>query len=150
MRDAVQRLFDRQPLMATLGATLARVAESEIEIHLPFQRAHTQHSGALHAGIVTAIVDSACGFAAATTLPAGRSVVSVEFKINLLSPAIGDEMRAIGRVIRAGRTLTVCSGEVWATVGDSRTLVAVMQATMMSVADAAERDTQRTDASAER
>ncbi|MES3033961.1 MAG: PaaI family thioesterase [Gemmatimonadota bacterium] len=119
--------------MATLGATLERVAPGEVEIRLPFDAGHTQHTGALHAGVVTAIVDSACGFAAATLMPAGRAVVSVEFKVNLLAPAVGDVFRATGKVVRAGRTLTVCSGEVWATRGDATTLVAIMQATMMAV-----------------
>jgi len=136
MLDDIAALFGRQPLMATLGATLARVGDGEVELRLPFAAALTQQSGALHAGVVTAIVDSACALAAATRLPPGRSVVSVEFKLNLLSPAIGDEMQAIGRVARAGRTLTVCTGDVWALSGGNRTHVALMQATMMSVADA--------------
>ena len=130
----MRSVFARQPLMATLGATLERVEPGEVVIYLPFDAAHTQHTGALHAGVVTAIVDSACGFAAATLMPANRSVVSVEFKLNLLSPAIGDGFRAIGRVVRAGRTLTVCSGEVWAARGEATTRVAIMQATMMAVA----------------
>lgn len=130
----VQPAFDRQAFMTTLGATLVRVEAGEVEIALPVQAAHTQHTGALHAGVVTAIVDSACGFAALSLMPEGRTVVSVEFKLNLLSPAVGSEMRAIGRVLRSGRTLTVCSGEVWAVSGAARTQVAVMQATMMSVA----------------
>lgn len=130
----VQPGFDRQALMATLGATLVRVEDGEVEIALPVQAAHAQHTGALHAGVITAIVDSACGFAALSRMPEGRTVVSVEFKLNLLSPAIGDEMRAIGRVVRSGRTLTVCSGDVWAVTGTARTHVAIMQATMMSVA----------------
>ena len=126
MLHDVQDAFDRQPLMTTLGATLRRVVEGEVEIGLPFQTAHTQHTGALHAGVITAIADSACGFAAATLLPAGKAVVSVEFKINLLSAGIGSEMIAIGRVVRAGRTLTICTGEVWAHTGASRTLIAVI------------------------
>ena len=135
MEQDVRGTFHRQPMMATLGATLERVSPGEVEIKLPFDQAHTQHTGALHAGVVTAIVDSACGFAAATLMPAGKAVVSVEFKLNLLSPAAGDSFRAIGRVVRAGRTLTVCIGEVWATRGDTTTLVAIMQATMMAVAN---------------
>ncbi len=136
MLDDVQPLFDRQPLLATLGMTLVRVADGEVELRMPFRADLLQQTGALHAGVLTALVDSACALAATTRLPAGRTVVSVEFKVNLLSPAIGDEMCAIGRVIRAGRTLTVCSGDAWAVTGESRTHVAVMQATMMNVADA--------------
>lgn len=134
MIDDVQPSFHAQPLMAFLGAALHRVADGEVEIRLPFQRAHTQHTGVLHAGVITSIVDSACGFAAMTQAPAGQSIVSVEFKLNLLSAAVGDELHAIGRVVRAGRTITVCSGDVWAITGSARTHVAMLQATMMRVA----------------
>ena len=92
-----------------------------------------QHTGVIHAGVVTSIVDSACGAAAATLMPHGHEAVSVEFKINLVAPASGEYLRAIGRVVRAGRTLTVCSGEVFAVTGDTERIVAVMQATMMAV-----------------
>ena len=92
-----------------------------------------QHTGVIHAGVVTSIVDAACGAAAATLMPPGHDAVSVEFKINLVAPASGDYLRAIGRVVRAGRTLTVCSGEVFAVTGDTERIVAVMQATMMAV-----------------
>jgi uncharacterized protein (TIGR00369 family) len=136
MRDDVQPLFDRQPLLATLGITLVRVADGEVELRMPVRADLLQQTGALHAGVLTALVDSACALAATTRLPAGRTMVSVEFKVNLLSPAIGDDVYAIGRVIRAGRTLTVCSGDAWAVTGESRTHVALMQATMMNVADA--------------
>jgi uncharacterized protein (TIGR00369 family) len=133
MIQDVHDAFARQALMATLGATLERVVEGEVEIHLPFQTAHTQHTGVLHAGVVTSIADSACGFAAMSRLPEGRSIVSVEFKVNLLSPAVGDELRAVGRVVRAGRTITVCTGDVWVVAGEDRRHVAMMQATMMNV-----------------
>ena len=123
----------RQPFMALIGATLKRVEPGEVEIHLPCRADLTQHTGIVHAGVVTSILDTACGAAAATLMPAGREIVSVEFKINLLAPASGDVLRAVGRVVRAGRTLTVCCGEVFAiTDGESR-MVAVMQATMMAV-----------------
>ena len=129
----VRQGFAAQPFMASLGATLARVEPGEVEIHLPVAHGLTQHTGVVHAGAVTAIVDSACGFAAATLMPPEREVVSVEFKLNLLAPASGDHLAAIGRVTRQGRTLTVCTGEVWAVSGLTRQLVAIMQATMMAV-----------------
>ncbi len=133
MDHDIQKSFDQQPLMATLGARLARVAMGDVEIRLPVRTEHTQHTGALHAGVLAAIADSACGFASLTRMPADRTVVSVEFKLNLLSPAVGSEMRAIGRIVRAGRTLTVCSGEVWNGPPETGQLVAIMQATMMAV-----------------
>jgi uncharacterized protein (TIGR00369 family) len=132
----VRDTFARQQFMATLGARVVRVESGEVEIVLPCRADLTQHTGVVHAGVVTSIVDSACGGAAATLMPDDREVVSVEFKINLLAPAGGDFLRAIGRVVRAGRTLTVCSGEVWAITGDDARIVAVMQATMMGVPSA--------------
>jgi uncharacterized protein (TIGR00369 family) len=133
MDARVRDTFARQQFMTTLGASLVRVAPGEVEIELPCTPALTQHTGVIHAGAVTSIADSACGFAAATLMAADREVLSVEFKINLLSPAVGDRLRAIGRVVRAGRTLTVCAAEVWAVRGDEQKIVAVMQATMMAV-----------------
>ncbi len=134
MRDAyVRDAFAKQTFMAMLGATLARVEPGLVEIQLVCQPALAQHTGVVHAGVVTAIVDSACGFAAATMMRDEQEVVSVEFKVNLLAPATGDSLKAIGRVVRAGRTLTVCAGEVWAISGAESALVALMQATMMGV-----------------
>jgi uncharacterized protein (TIGR00369 family) len=128
-RDAVLR----QPFMLLIGATLERAEPGEVEIRLPCRPDLMQHTGVVHAGVVTSIVDTACGAAAATLMPEGRNVVSVEFKINLLAPAAGDFLRAIGRVVRAGRTLIVCSGEVFAVDGETSRIIAMMQATMMAV-----------------
>jgi uncharacterized protein (TIGR00369 family) len=133
MRDRVREIFDRQPFMATLGASLVRIEPGEVEIHLPCSPVLLQHTGVVHAGAVTAVIDSACGGAAATLMAPDHDVVSVEFKINLLAAATGDYLRAIGKVVRAGRTLTVCSGEVWSVTGDGERIVALMQATMMAV-----------------
>ena len=130
----VRAIFEHQQFMTTLGATLERVAPGEVEIHLRCRADLTQHTGVIHAGVVTAIVDTACGGAAATMMEQDREVVSVEFKINLMAPAVGDYLRAVGRVVRTGRTLTVCSGEVWAVRGNDERVVALMQATMMAVA----------------
>ncbi len=138
MLERVQATLARQPFMATLGVTLERVADGEVELRLACATSLRQHTGALHAGVVTAIVDSACAAAATTVAAADRDIVSVEFKVNLLAPAVGDYVRSIGRVIRAGRTLTVCSGEVWAVTGHDAVLVAVMQATMMAIPASAE------------
>ena len=128
--------FERQQFMTLLGARLERVAAGEVCIRLPFQPALTQQHGFLHAGVVASVVDSACGYAALTLMEPGAAVLSVEFKINLLAPARGREFAAVGRVVRAGRTLTVCTGEVRALPdgdGGDEVPVAIMQATLMAV-----------------
>jgi uncharacterized protein (TIGR00369 family) len=130
----VRATFAGQPFMAAIGAELVRVAPGEVEIALPFRADLTQQHGYLHAGVVTALVDTACGLAAFTLMPAGSGVVSVEYKVNLLAPAVGERMLARGRVLRPGRTLTVCSGEVVAVRGEGETTVAAMLATMMRLA----------------
>src|SRR5688500_18222341 len=107
----VRASFHRQATMATLGATLVRVAPGEVVIELPFRPELTQQHGFLHAGILTSLMDTACGYAALTLMERGAAVLSVEFKVNLLAPARGSWFRASGRVVRAGRTVTVVSGE---------------------------------------
>ena len=129
----VRASFERQALMATLGATLARVAPGEVVIELPFRLEFTQQHGFLHAGIVTTLVDSACGYAALSLMDRESAVLSVEYKVNLLAPAVGERMRAVGRVIKPGRTLLVCSGEVIAVAEGKESVVTLMQATMMAV-----------------
>jgi uncharacterized protein (TIGR00369 family) len=129
----VRASFARQRAMHTIGARLVRVEPGEVEIELPFREELTQQHGFLHAGIVTTLVDSACGYAALSLMDRESAVLSVEYKVNLLAPAVGQLMRAVGRVIKPGRTLLVCSGEVVAIAGDSETVVTLMQATMMAV-----------------
>ena len=129
----VRASFARQSLMQTIGAGLARVSAGEVEIELPFRADLTQQHGYLHAGVVTSIVDSACGYAALTLTPTSADVVSVEYKINLLSPAVGESFSARGRVLRAGRNLTVCAGDVFARVSGREKLVATMLATIMTL-----------------
>ena len=123
--------FARQAFMATLGATLEKVEPGAVDIALPVRDALAQQHGSVHAGAITSILDSAAGYAAFSLMPAGAGVVSVEFKVNLLAPARGERIVARGRVVRAGRTLTVCTAEAWAAEGDRETLVAVLQGTMM-------------------
>ena len=136
--DLHQRIADsfaRQGLMAALQATLVRVDDGEVHIELAFSPKVTQQHGYVHAGAVTTIVDTACGYAALTRAPAGCEVVTAEFKINLMRPAIGDRFLAIGRVQNAGRLLTVCTGEVRAFAGTDGAykVVAIMQATIANV-----------------
>lgn len=138
MNDLHERIaasFRDQGLMATLGATLAHVADGEVHIALPFSRALSQQHGYVHAGAITSIVDSACGYAALTKAAAGYEVVTAEFKINLLRPALGERFVAIGTVQNAGKLLTVCTGEVRAYPdgGTAYKVVALMQATIANV-----------------
>jgi uncharacterized protein (TIGR00369 family) len=127
--------FAKQEFMRTLGAELARIEPGEVVIELPFSARLTQQHGFLHAGAVTSIVDSACGYAALSLMPENAAVLSVEFKINLMKPAAGTRFRATGKVLKAGRTLSVCSGSVEAQDGTQWSLIALMQATMMCVRD---------------
>ncbi|HEX8559257.1 MAG TPA: PaaI family thioesterase [Pyrinomonadaceae bacterium] len=131
----VRESFARQRVMETMGARLLRVAPGEVEIGLGFSEALTQQHGYLHAGVVAAVVDSACGYAALTLTEAGAEVLSIEFKLNLLSPAAGREFVARARVVRAGRNVTVCAGDLFALAGDGagEKVVATMLGTMMKV-----------------
>lgn len=133
IQDRVAGSFNLQGLMATLGAQLASVADGEVHIEMPFSATLSQQHGYVHAGAITSIVDSACGYAALTKAPPECEVVTAEFKINLMRPAIGERFLAIGRVVSAGKLLTVCTGEVRAFSGSSCKVVAVMQATIVNV-----------------
>ena len=124
----IRASFATQRFMISLGARLERIAPGEVTIALPFRSDLTQQNGFLHAGVVTSVVDSACGYAALSVMEPGADVLSVEFKVNLLAPAQGTEFLAVGRVVRSGRTLVVVSGEMRA--GD--TVVALMQGTMIA------------------
>ncbi|HKP15074.1 MAG TPA: PaaI family thioesterase [Gemmatimonadaceae bacterium] len=129
----IRASFERQRFMATLGATIESVAPGEVVISFTHRPELTQQHGFLHAGVMTSVVDSACGYAALSLTESGVGVLSVEFKVNMLAPAVGERFIATGRVVRSGRTLTVCSGEV-TTERDGRTVsVLLMQATMMAV-----------------
>ena len=131
--ERVRRSFARQGYMAEIGADLVHVAPGEVDIALPFSESLTQQDGYLHAGVVAGATDSACGYAALTTMDADAEVLTVEFKINLLAPAAGDRLIARGRVVRTGRTLTVCRGEA-VTVTDGRERhVATLTATLIAV-----------------
>ena len=122
--------------MDTLGARLTLVQAGEVHITLPFSAHLSQQHGYLHAGAVTSIVDSACGYAALTMAPEGYEVVAAEFKINLLRPALGPAFVAIGKVQNAGKLLTVCTGEVRRLDDDGAVgkTVALIQATIVNVA----------------
>ena len=127
----VRDSFLRQKFMATLGATLDVVRAGEVHIGVTHREALVQQHGYLHAGVLASVADSACGYAALSLMEPGVGVLSIEFKINMLAPAAGARFVAIGRVVRSGRTITVCTGEVRGEDGTSP--VAMMQATMMAV-----------------
>jgi uncharacterized protein (TIGR00369 family) len=127
----IRASFARQGAMATLGAELAEVAAGRVAISLPIEARLSQQDGFLHAGIVVAVLDSACGYAALTLMGDDAEVLTVELKVNLLAPARGDSLVAEGEVIRAGRTLTVCRGDAYAEQGAERVHVATMLATLV-------------------
>ena len=131
----VRESFAKQTVMATFGATLTRVAPGEIEIELPNSPVLAQQHGFLHAGVLATILDSACGYAAFTLMPADAAVLSVEFKINLLAPAAGERVVARGRVVRSGRNVSVCQADAFAVKDGVEKHVATMVGTMMCVRD---------------
>jgi uncharacterized protein (TIGR00369 family) len=123
----VRESFGRQKAMTLIGAGLARVEAGTVEIELPYRDDITQQKGFVHGGIIGMIADTACGYAAFSLMPADCSLVTVEYKINILSPAQGD-LVARGEVVKAGRTLTIARAEVYA---QGRRHVATMQQTLM-------------------
>lgn len=125
--------FGRQTMMQTLGATLDSVAEGRVVIVAPILPTSLQQQGAGHAGLTFSIGDSAAGYAALTVLPEGAEVMTVEMKINLMSPALGDRLVAIGRVIRGGRRIVVVAADVFAERDGARKHVAILQGTMIPV-----------------
>lgn len=129
----IRASFNLQPVMLTIGALVTHIEAGRAQIRLPYNTKLTQQNGFLHAGIVTTIVDNACGYAAYTLMPADSAVLTVEFKVNFMSPAKGDYFIATGQVLKAGRTITVCEGRVMAYTGDSEKLIAAMQATMICI-----------------
>lgn len=130
----IEASFAKQSFMATLGATLVRVAPGEVEIALPVSAHLCQQHGFVHAGAVSSIADSAAGYAALTTMPAGAGVLTAEFKINLLAPAAGERLIAKGRVVKAGRTLTLAMAEVFAEANGASKLCALLTGTLMTIA----------------
>ena len=125
--------FDRQGLMRLLGARLGHIGPGTVHIVLPSQPEVSQQHGFVHAGATSAIADSAGGYAALTLFPQGSEVLTVEYKINLVAPAAGEHLEAVGTVRRSGRTLTVCQLDVFGVTDQTRTLVATGQQTLIRV-----------------
>lgn len=125
--------FARMTLMHTIGARLVTVAAGAVEIDMAVRDDLTQQHGYVAAAIVTALVDTACGYAAMSLMPAGAGVVTVEFKVNFIAPARGERLLARGHVVKAGRRLTVCAGEVSAVMSGAEHPVATMLGTMVAL-----------------
>jgi uncharacterized protein (TIGR00369 family) len=129
----VRESFARQQLMHTFGATLTFVEPGVAEMELPYRIELTQQHGFLHAGVLASMLDSACGYAALSLMPADAAVLSVEFKVNMLAPAQGERLIARAEVKRAGRTITVCTADAHTVEGERSKVVATMLGTMMSI-----------------
>ena len=125
--------FERQQAMRTLGISIARLEPGEVELAMAYSADLTQQNGFVHAGIITAGLDSACGIAAFTLMPDGSDILTVEFKTNLLAPARGERFAFRASVVKPGRTLTVCEGRAYAEHDGVETLVATMTGTLMAL-----------------
>lgn len=127
--------FGRQQAMRLIGARISRVQPGLVEIELAYRDDLTQQKGYVHGGIVGMIADSACGYAAYSLMPASSSLVTVEYKINLLAPAVGDMLLARGEVLKAGRRLTITRGDVYARKAGESVHIATVQQTLMMLPD---------------
>jgi uncharacterized protein (TIGR00369 family) len=131
--DRVRDSFARQGAMATIGASLGGIVPGRVVVELAWAAGLSQQHGFLHAGMVATALDSACGYAGFTLMPAGAGVLTIEFKINLLAPAKGQRFRMVGQVIKAGRTVTVTEGRAYAIDDGREKLIATMGATLMTI-----------------
>ena len=130
-QSRVSDSFARQRAMQTLGISITKLTPGMIELQLPYQIELTQQHGFMHAGIITTALDNACGYAAFSLMPADAAVLTVEFKSNFLAPAQGERFRVCGRVLKPGRTLTVCQADAFAEPAGK--LIATMTCTLMAV-----------------
>ena len=136
-RERVAASFQRQAVMHTLGIEIARLEPGEIELTMPYAQRFTQQHGFVHAGIITTALDSACGYAAFSLMPADAAVLTVEFKTNLLAAAKGERFVFRGKVIKPGRTLTICDASAFAIDASAERLIATMTGTLMALFDRA-------------
>jgi uncharacterized protein (TIGR00369 family) len=132
-REIATDTFERQHAMRTLGISIARLEPGEVELAMAYSPGLTQQNGFVHAGIITAGLDSACGIAAFTLMPVGSDILTVEFKTNLLAPARGKRFAFRATVVKPGRTLTVCEGRAYAEHDGIETLIATMTGTLMAL-----------------
>src|SRR5580692_5598704 len=129
----VRASFARQTAMATLGIEITDLKPGAVELRMPYAAAYTQQHGFIHAGIITTALDSACGYAAFSLMPDDAAVLTVEFKTNLIAPARGDYFLFRGRVLKPGRTITVCDAQAFAAEQGKEKLVATMTGTLMAL-----------------
>jgi len=133
--NKVEGSFLRQNAMATIGARVQRIEPGLVELAFDYDAALTQQHGFIHAGIVSTVMDSACGYAGFSLMPENTAVLTIEFKVNLLAPAQGERFVAVGKVKKLGRTITVADGELFAIKDGQRKLVATMTGTLMTIAN---------------
>ena len=131
--ERIRSSFAKQGLMSTLGATFGNISPGFVEVAISPTPAISQQHGFIHAGALSAVADTAAGYAALSLMPRGKGVLTTEFKINLVAPAVGHRIVARGRVVKAGRTLTLAQTEVFAESGGQEKLVALLTATLMTV-----------------
>lgn len=129
----VRKTFAGQAALDTLGITLARIEPGKLELRMPYDAKFSQQNGFLHGGVISAGLDTACGLASYTLMPAHADILTVEFKINLLAPAKGQTFRFVGHVVKPGRTLVVSEGHAYANDDGREKLIATMSATMMTM-----------------
>ena len=132
-RAAATATFERQPAMRTLGISIARLEAGEVDLAMAYSAQFTQQNGFVHAGVITAGLDNACGIAAFTLMPPGADILTVEFKTNLLAPAKGERFIFRAHVVKPGRTLTVCEARAFAQADGAESLVAIMTGTLMAL-----------------
>src|ERR1700756_4044192 len=132
-RKVATATFAAQPAMRTLGISIARLEPGEVDLAMDYSAALTQQNGFVHAGIITAGLDTACGIAAFTLMPAGSDILTVEFKTNLLAPARGERFAFRAHVVKPGRTLTVCEARAFAEQDGAESLIATMTGTLMAL-----------------
>ena len=134
-RQKVTESFARQAAMRTIGCEIAAIEPGEINLAVPYDERFSQQHGFMHAGFLAMVMDSACGYAAFSLMPEGAAVLAVEFKTNLLRPAVGERFDVTGKVLKAGKTLSVCQAETYAVSDAGEKLVAQMTGTIMAVYD---------------
>lgn len=132
-RERVTTSFERQQFMATLGAELTRVEHAMVEIEMPFDAKLTQQHGFLHAGVISAALDAACGYAAYTVIDPLASILTIEFKVNLMSPGRGDRFLFRGEITKPGSTIIVADGRAYALSNGPAKLIASMSGSMMLI-----------------
>jgi uncharacterized protein (TIGR00369 family) len=134
-RNRVKSSFDRQQCMTTLGIAISRIEPGMVELTMPYAEPYTQQHGFIHAGIISTAMDSACGYAAFSLMSAEAAVLTVEYKINFLAPARGEDFIFRAEVVKPGRTLTLCDAHAYAITAGSEKMIATMSGTMMALFD---------------